>query len=65
MNSDWTVLKRYDGNHLTRIALPIGGIGTGTVFLGGRGHLRDWEMMNLPGQITAGETARALLAQPK
>ncbi|MHC4510532.1 MAG: GH116 family glycosyl-hydrolase, partial [Planctomycetota bacterium] len=42
----WPVLKRYDQNHLARIALPLGGIGTGTVSLGGRGDLRDWEIMN-------------------
>jgi len=42
----WPVLKRYDRNHLGRIALPLGGIGTGTVSLGGRGDLRNWEIMN-------------------
>jgi non-lysosomal glucosylceramidase len=45
---DWPVLKHYDGDHLRRIALPLGGIGTGTVSLGGRGDLRDWEIMNRP-----------------
>ncbi|RPJ44764.1 MAG: hypothetical protein EHM21_09940, partial [Chloroflexi bacterium] len=44
----WPVLKRYDSNHLARIALPLGGIGTGTVSLGGRGDLRDWELTNRP-----------------
>ncbi len=44
----WPVLKKYDANHLYRIALPLGGIGTGTVSLGGRGELRDWEIMNVP-----------------
>lgn len=44
----WPVLKRYDQAHLARIALPLGGIGTGTVALGGRGDLRDWEIMNRP-----------------
>ncbi len=34
----WPVLKRYDQDHLDRIALPLGGIGTGTVSLGGRGN---------------------------
>ena len=48
MDKTWRVLKRYDGDHLTRIALPLGGIGTGTVSLGGRGDLRDWEIMNRP-----------------
>ena len=44
----WPVLTQYDQDHLTRIALPLGGIGTGTVSLGGRGDLRDWEIMNRP-----------------
>jgi len=42
----WPVLKRYDQDHIGKIALPLGGIGTGTVSLGGRGDLRDWEIMN-------------------
>lgn len=45
----WPVLKHYDQHHLLNIALPIGGIGTGTVSLGGRGELRDWQIMNKPG----------------
>lgn len=44
----WPILKRYDSQHLSKIALPLGGIGTGTVSLGGRGDLRDWEIMNRP-----------------
>ncbi|KYP16600.1 GH116 family glycosyl-hydrolase [Flavihumibacter sp. CACIAM 22H1] len=54
-------LKKYDQQHLYNIALPIGGIGTGTVSLGGRGELRDWEIMNKPGKgfstITTGNQA--------
>jgi len=46
--SDWPVLKNYDRDHIERIALPLGGIGTGTVSLGGRGNLLDWEIMNRP-----------------
>ena len=48
LNPDWPVLTSYDQDHLSRIALPLGGIGTGTVSLGGRGDLRDWEIMNRP-----------------
>jgi len=47
--TDWPILKHYDQNHLLNIALPLGGIGTGTVSLGGRGELRDWQIMNRPG----------------
>lgn len=46
--SSWPVLKHYDQDHLLNVALPIGGIGTGTVSLGGRGELRDWQIMNKP-----------------
>ena len=42
------MLKHYDQTHLARIAFPVGGIGTGTVSLGGRGNLKDWEIMNRP-----------------
>jgi non-lysosomal glucosylceramidase len=44
----WPILKHYDQEHLGRIALPVGGIGTGTISLGGRGDWRDWEIMNRP-----------------
>lgn len=59
--ADWPVLKHYDQNHLLNIALPLGGIGTGTVSLGGRGELRDWQIMNKPGikysTVTPGNNA--------
>lgn len=47
--TDWPILRHYDQDHLLNIALPLGGIGTGTISLGGRGELRDWEIMNKPG----------------
>jgi non-lysosomal glucosylceramidase len=40
----------YRGNRLREIAFPLGGIGTGTLSLGGRGDLRDWEIFNHPGK---------------
>lgn len=43
---DWPVLKKYSGEHVTEVAMPLGGIGTGTISIGGRGNLRDWEMTN-------------------
>ena len=44
--STWPVLKTYTGENLTEVAMPLGGIGTGTVSIGGRGDLRDWELGN-------------------
>ena len=59
--AQWPVLKHYDEQHLYQIALPLGGIGTGTVSLGGRGELRDWEIMNIPAKkystVTPGNNA--------
>lgn len=59
--AEWPILKHYDQDHLLNIALPLGGIGTGTVSLGGRGELRDWEIMNKPGigysTVTKGNNA--------
>lgn len=69
--SEWPVLKQYDGQHLYQVALPLGGIGTGTVSLGGRGELRDWEIMNVPAKkystVTTGNNAPffAIYAQPE
>lgn len=40
----------FEGRTLSRVAFPLGGIGTGTVSLGGRGDLRDWEIFNRPGK---------------
>jgi non-lysosomal glucosylceramidase len=42
--------RTFQGAALREIAFPIGGIGTGTVSLGGRGQLRDWEIFNRPGK---------------
>ena len=44
----WPVLKSYTGEALRRVAMPLGGIGTGTISLSGRGGLVDWELMNRP-----------------
>ena len=45
-NTDWPVLKTYEGKYINKVAMPLGGIGTGTVSVGGKGDLRDWEIMN-------------------
>ena len=44
----WPVLRSYEGEDRRAISLPLGGIGTGTIGLGGRGQLRDWELQNHP-----------------
>ncbi|NQT87731.1 hypothetical protein HQ560_13260, partial [bacterium] len=38
----------FRGRNLEHIAFPLGGIGTGTLGLGGWGQLRDWEVRNRP-----------------
>ncbi|MBS7657443.1 hypothetical protein KEJ33_05920, partial [Candidatus Bathyarchaeota archaeon] len=38
----------YTGRNLDEVAFPLGGIGTGSISLGGWGQLRDWEIMNRP-----------------
>lgn len=56
-----SILKQYDSEHLYRIAMPIGGIGTGTVSIGGTGAFKDWEIMNIPAKgystVTTGNDA--------
>lgn len=44
----WPILKSYTGEHLARVALPVGGIGTGTVSFCGCGAWRHWEIANRP-----------------
>ena len=44
----WPALRSYEGDRLRRVKLPLGGIGTGTVSLSGRGSLVDWELQNHP-----------------
>ncbi|MFI6346086.1 GH116 family glycosyl-hydrolase [Streptomyces sp. NPDC050560] len=42
----WPVVRRYTGGARARVAMPVGGVGTGCVSLGGRGQLLDWELFN-------------------
>jgi len=48
-SSDWPVLKHYEGKNLDKIAMPVGGIGTGNISIGGNGQWKDVEIMNKPG----------------
>lgn len=41
-------MRTFTGDALKEVAFPLGGIGTGTLSLGGRGQLRDWEIFNRP-----------------
>jgi len=57
-------IRSFSGAHLREIAFPLGGIGTGTVSLGGRGQLRDWEIFNRPSKgFTIPYTIAGLWAQ--
>lgn len=38
----------YTGSATSKISFPLGGIGTGSVGLGGNGRLLDWEILNRP-----------------
>ena len=39
---------KYTGKHTKEISFPLGGIGTGSIGLGGDGRLVDWEIYNRP-----------------
>lgn len=36
----------YRGDHLNNLIFPLGGIGTGTIWLNGRGRLVNWQIFN-------------------
>ena len=40
--------RRFTGRNLALIAFPLGGVAAGSISLGGRGQLRDWEIFNRP-----------------
>ena len=46
--AEWPVLRTYEGEFLRRVKMPLGGIGTGTISLSGRGSLVDWELRGHP-----------------
>ncbi len=39
---------KYSGNYTKEISFPLGGIGTGSIGLGGDGRFIDWEIFNRP-----------------
>ena len=40
--------RLFTASQLKMLAFPLGGVGAGSVALGGRGQLRDWEIFNRP-----------------
>ena len=49
----------YTGRQLAMLAMPLGGIAAGSISLGGRGQLRDWEIFNRPDKGRSPEYAFA------
>jgi uncharacterized protein (DUF608 family) len=46
LSIEWPRVLR--GPALATIAMPLGGVAAGSISLGGRGQLRDWEIFNRP-----------------
>jgi len=49
----------FTGRQLAMLAMPLGGVGAGSISLGGRGQLRDWEIFNRPDKGRSPEYAFA------
>jgi uncharacterized protein (DUF608 family) len=49
----------YSGRKLKLLAFPLGGVGAGSISLGGRGQLLDWEIYNRPDKGRSPEYALA------
>ena len=43
-----TFPRVFSGDQLKMLAFPLGGVAAGSLALGGRGQLRDWEIFNRP-----------------
>ena len=57
--------KTFSGDHLDRVAFPLGGIGAGQVNLGGSGNFRDFSIANRPALGKQPMTFAAIYAKPK
>ncbi len=40
--------RRFSGNQLRMLSFPLGGVGAGSIGLGGRGQLQEWWIFNRP-----------------
>jgi non-lysosomal glucosylceramidase len=50
LQSDFSYPRVFRGNKLKMISFPLGGAAAGSLGLGGRGQLRNWEIFNKPGK---------------
>ena len=48
ITEDLTYPRRFHGPQLKMISFPLGGVAAGSIGLGGRGQLIDWEIFNRP-----------------
>ncbi len=55
--AQWPILKHYEGEYIDKIAMPVGGIGTGDISIAGNGQWQDVEIMNKPGMGFYGATS--------
>jgi uncharacterized protein (DUF608 family) len=55
----------YSGERLSAVAMPIGGIGTGSVWLDGRGKLGVWQVFNNQNETRIPGSFFAVRAQPE
>ncbi|MCI0722586.1 MAG: non-lysosomal glucosylceramidase, partial [Acidobacteria bacterium] len=53
--------RAFTGRQLAAIAFPLGGVAAGSISLGGRGQLRDWEIFNRPDKHRSPEYAFAAI----
>ena len=47
-SEDLNYPRRFRGRQLQMISFPLGGVAAGSIGLGGRGQLINWEMFNRP-----------------
>lgn len=46
----------YEGEHLDAVAMPVGGIGTGTIWVAGDGRLAVWQVFNNSDELPLPDT---------